>query len=137
MKAPSKQPGHDVLHTKHGAAKAIGLAARILATWGATYDQASNILRVSRSVYAQAIAGTLNEVKLDRDQLQRAALVVNMHGAIRTVFSNPDNVKNFMGMANGNAFFDGRSPFSIIQDGDFVALYETHRRIDALRGAGW
>jgi len=127
----------NVLNTKSAAATAIKMAARILSSWGATYDQAAAVLRISRSVYAKAINGALSEVKLDRDQVQRTALVVDMHAAIRTVFSNPDNVKQFMGLPNNNPFFDGQAPMAVIQGGDFSALYETHKRIDALRGARW
>jgi hypothetical protein len=125
------------LDSKAGAAKSIELAGRVLANWGATYDQAATILRVSRSVYAKALNGKLQDLKADRDQLTRAAMVVDMHGSIRTVFSNPENVKGFMSMANNNPFFDGRSPMDIIEMGDFIALYETHKRVTALRGGGW
>tara|TARA_Y100001934_G_scaffold283626_1_gene404941 strand:- start:15241 stop:15654 length:414 start_codon:yes stop_codon:yes gene_type:complete len=125
------------LNSRSGAAKAIELAGRVLSSWGATYDQAATILRVSRSVYAKALNGQQHELKADRDQLKRAAMVVDMHAAIRIVFSNPENVKGFMGMPNNNPFFDGHSPLEIIGSGDFVALYETHKRVNALRGGGW
>lgn len=125
------------LNSKAGAATAITIGARTLANWGATYDQGASVLRVSRNVYAKALNGRLNEIKADRDQILRASMIVDMHGAIRTVFSNPENVKGFMRMKNDNPFFDGRSPLDIIESGDFISLYETHRNLTTLRGAGW
>jgi hypothetical protein len=125
------------LNGKSGMATAVKIAARILCGWGASYDQATNILRISRSVYANALNGSLQEVKLDKDQLSRAAMVASIHGSIRTIFSNPENVTGFMRMSNNNDFFDGRSPMDVISDGNFISLYETFRRIDGLRGAAW
>jgi hypothetical protein len=42
-----------------------------------------------------------------------------------------------MQMENHNEFFNGRSPMDVVQGGDMIALYETFRRIDSLRGAQW
>lgn len=115
----------------------VGLrtALNILAKWKTSTEQAGNILRVSRSTISRA--RTDKAVSLDEDQLKRVSLVLNIHSALRMLFDNPANVYGFMQMKNHNEFFNGRSPMDIVQGGDMIALYETFRRIDSLRGAQW
>ena len=57
-----------------------------------------------------------------------------MHSALRIVFSNPENTYGFMSMKNNNAFFNGATPLSIIENGDFGSLHEVAKRVDVLRG---
>ena len=108
----------------------IGLrtARNILQKWGVPAAMQSRILRVSRQSLAKADKG----VRLDRDQLTRISLILNIHAALRLQFSNPDNTYGFMGMQNNNEFFNGRSPLEVIECGDIIALYETFKRIQAV-----
>lgn len=124
----------------HKTASATGLrtAVAILDKWGATGEQGEAILRVSHSTYARAKRKDgLAAINLDRDQLTRVSFVLNIHAALRTIFDNPDNLYGFMRMPNDNAFFLGRSPLEVMGSGDIVAVYETFRRIDVLRGSQW
>lgn len=122
---------------KGTAATGLKTAVRILDRWGASGDQGEAILRVSHSTYARARNGSLEAIKLDRDQLARISYVLNIHAALRIVFDNPENLYGFMTMANHNAFFAGHAPLELLGGGDLAVLYETFKRIDALRGAGW
>jgi len=118
----------------------IGLRAalRVLDKWKTSSEQACKILRISRSTYTRARQDDADwSVALDLDQLQRISFVLNIHAALRTLFDNPDNVYGFPSMANHNEFFNGRSPLDVMAQGDMTSLYETFRRIDALRGAQW
>lgn len=118
----------------------IGLRAalRVLDKWKTSSEQACRILRISRSTYTRARQDDADwSVALDLDQLQRISFVLNIHAALRTLFDNPDNVYGFPSMANHNEFFNGRSPLDVMAQGDMTSLYETFRRIDALRGAQW
>lgn len=118
----------------------IGLRAAlgILEKWAASAEQACQILRISRSTYTRARQGdTQWTVALDADQLQRISMVLNIHAALRLVFDNPENVYGFVAMANHNEFFNGRSPLEVMAQGDMISLYETFRRLDALRGGQW
>ena len=109
-------------------------ALRILEKWKATTEQASSVLRVSRSSISRAQQG--KGVELDRDQLERASIVLNCHASLRLVFDNPENVYGFMGLENHNEFFNGRKPLEIMAQGDLMSLFEAFKRIDALCGAG-
>jgi uncharacterized protein (DUF2384 family) len=118
----------------------IGLRAalRILEMWKASSEQACKILRVSRSTYTRAKQGDEGwAVSLDQDQMDRISFVLNIHAALRTVFDNPENAYGFPAMNNRNEFFNGRKPLDVMAQGDMISLYETFRRIDALRGAQW
>ncbi|MBD1553503.1 antitoxin Xre-like helix-turn-helix domain-containing protein [Pseudomonas typographi] len=124
--------------TKGQCVTGLRAALRTLDKWKTSSEQACRILRISRSTYTRAKQSDGEwSVGLDMDQMQRVSFVLNIHAALRTVFDNPDNVYGFPSMANHNDFFNGRKPLDIMAQGDFISLYETFRRIDALRGAQW
>jgi len=113
-------------------------ALNILDKWGASSEQACRVVRISRSTYTRARQrDSAWSVGLDADQLQRISMVLNIHAALRLVFDNPENVYGFPAMENRNEFFNGRAPLDIMAQGDMISLYETFKRIDALRGAQW
>lgn len=116
----------------------IGLKAalRILEKWGATPDQVQKILRISRAAYYK-YRDIPESASLDSDQLERISYLLNIHAALRTLFENPENVYGFMGMANHNPYFNGRAPLELIATGQLGVLYETFKRVDALRGGLW
>ncbi|GAA6130030.1 hypothetical protein NBRC116187_03900 [Halopseudomonas sabulinigri] len=123
---------------KTTSATGLRAAVAILDKSGATGEQGEAILRVSHSTYARAKRKDgLAAINLDRDQLTRVSFVLNIHAALRTVFDNPENLYGFMRMPNHNPFFLGRSPLEVMGSGDIVAVYETFRRIDVLRGSQW
>ena len=124
--------------TKDECVTGLRTVLGILEKWQTTSDQACRILRISRSTYTRAKQRETNwSVSLDSDQLQRISLVLNIHGALRLIFDNPENVYGFAAMPNENEFFNGHAPLEIMARGDMISLYETFRRIDALRGAQW
>jgi hypothetical protein len=126
-----------VSHDKTAAATGLKTAVRILDRWSASGEQGEAILRVSHSTYARARNGSVQAIKLDRDQLTRISYVLNIHAALRLLFDNPENLYGFMKMVNDNPYFEGRSPLDILGSGDFAALYEVFKRIDALRSGQW
>jgi hypothetical protein len=124
--------------TKNQCVAGLRAAVGILQKWEASSDQACRILRISRSTYTRARQRDPDwAVALDADQMQRISFVLNIHATLRLIFDNPQNVYGFVAMANDNEFFNGRSPLEIMAQGDMISLYETFRRIDALRGGQW
>jgi|GEM_PF-28371 len=124
--------------SKTHCAAGLRAALNILDKWKATCEQACRVLRISRSTYTRASQkDSAWAVSLDSDQMQRISLVLNIHAALRVVFDNPENIYGFPSMENRNEFFNGRAPLEIMAQGDMISLYETFRRIDALRGAQW
>lgn len=117
---------------------AAGLKAvlAILARWGCSPEQVQKILQISRPAYYK-YRKSPQQASLSQDQLERLSYVLNIHGSLRTLFENPKNVYGFMSLKNDNPFFNGRTPLEVISTGQFAALYETFKRIDALRGGLW
>ena len=111
-------------------------AVTILTKWGATTEQGTAILRVSSDTYARAKQRDPEwQISLDDDQLARISYVLNIHAALRVLFDNPDNLYGFMGMANDNEGFEGRSPLEVIACGDMGTLRETWLRVNMERPA--
>lgn len=111
----------------------LRVALRIISAWQATPVQACNILRISASTFRRVSQGVDAGRRLDLDQQQRIGMVLGIHACLRTVFDNPANVQGFPSLANGNPFFEGRSPIEIIANGDMISLYETYKRIEQLQ----
>lgn len=124
------------LSTKDAGAVALRTAVTIMERWKATTRQIENTLRISRSTYARA-KDQDRTVSLDSDQFARISIILNIHAALRTIFDNPENVYGFPFLKNDNDFFNGQAPLDVMSTGSFISLYETFRRIDALRGAQW
>jgi len=111
-------------------------ADNILSSWGCTAQQSQNILKISSTSYHKFKANP-EKTNLNDDQLERVSYLLNMHQALRIVFSNNENISGFMSMKNNNDYFSGRTPLEIIHSGKFGDLYEVAKRIDALRGGLW
>jgi len=109
-------------------------ACNIMEKWGCKATEMQAILRISKSRFFEYKSGKI--FVLDRDQLTRISYILNIHGALRIYFSNPENVYGFMSMVNSNPFFCGRKPIDLIKDGDFINLYEVFCRVDSMRSGG-
>ncbi|MGV8733018.1 MAG: antitoxin Xre-like helix-turn-helix domain-containing protein [Pseudomonas asiatica] len=114
------------------AAVALKVAVRILQGWQATSSQVCSILRISDTTYRRVTKAPGSGRRLDADQRHRVSLVLNIHAALRNIFTNQENVRNFARLANENAFFAGRSPLDVMAQGDLISLYETCRRVQQL-----
>lgn len=128
MKEPFVAPEQQ----KSKAAVALKTAIVIMEKWHATPIQIQNTLRVSRSTCVKSKRSAVG-LELDRDQMTRISLILNIHATLMTVFDNPVNAYGFTSMQNHGEFFNGNSPLEIISQGDMISLYETHRRISALQ----
>lgn len=106
-------------------------ANAILLSWGCTEQQSQNILGLSEP-NLDRFKSNPNSAKLTDDQLIRVSHLLGIHQALRVLFSNPANIKAFMGMVNHDAYFDGRKPIEIIASGRVEDLHEVAKRIDLL-----
>jgi hypothetical protein len=134
MKAAAKTKSQADLNRM--GVKGLKAVMNILDKWGCSPEQAQAILRLPRATFYRYRSNP-DKANLDADQLRRLSYLLNIHQALRIVFENTHNVYKFMSMKNHNPFFNGRSPLSVIETGDFGALYETYKRIDTLRGGLW
>lgn len=107
-------------------------AQNILASWGCNSEQTKKILGLTDNAFRK-LKSASDSTNLDKIQLERISHILNIHSTLRSVFSNPKNVKNFMKMNNHNDFFKGLAPIEIIESGDFIKLHETSIHINSLR----
>ena len=123
-------------HPSINPSVAFKVGFNILEKWGCTAIQKQAIMGIKKGSFNRYQKDP-NTVSLSDDQLERISYLTNIHQALRTVFSNPDNVYGFMSMKNNNPYFNGRTPLSIISTGQFGALYEVFKRIDSMRNGQW
>lgn len=117
---------------------AAGLKAafNILEKWGCNGAQQQAILSLPKATYYK-YRQRPETAQLSGDQLERISYLLNIHASLSTLFENPENRYGFMAMKNHNPYFNGKSPLEIISSGSFGALYETFKRVDAMRGGQW
>ncbi|ATM95143.1 Uncharacterized conserved protein [Yersinia frederiksenii] len=113
---------------------AVRAAMNIMDKWECSAEQQQNILQLSKATFYKYRSKATKTASLSHDQLTRISYLLNIHSALRVVFSNPENVYGFMTMSNNNPFFNGMTPLSLIENGEFGHLHEVAKRIDVLRG---
>ena len=69
-----------------------------------------------------------------RDTMSRIGYLLGIHRALRTLFSNPENVYGWIGRENQD--FNGRTPLQRMLGGDVTDLAYVRQYLDAMRG-GW
>jgi uncharacterized protein (DUF2384 family) len=118
------------------AGAALKVVLNIFDKWKCSGAEKEAILGMSHSTFHRNSKDPLN-AKLSNDQIERISYILNMHQALRMVFSNNENIYGFMRMENNNPYFNGKTPLSLIATGSFGALYEVFKRIDVMRGGQW
>lgn len=121
------------------AAAAFAVANNILDRWQCTAAQKEALFGMKKSALYKKISDAAHKkpINLDRDQFDRVSYILNIHQALKLIFSNDENVYGFVNMPNHNPYFNGKTPLEIMACGSLAALYEVYNRIDALRNAGW
>lgn len=69
-----------------------------------------------------------------RDTMSRIGYLLGIHRALRTLFSNPENVYGWV--SRSNADFGGQSPLQRMLGGELTDLASVRQYVDSLRG-GW
>jgi len=101
----------------------------ILDKWGCSVPQKARIVGMTEVAYQKG-----NDTPLfTNEQQDRLSYILNIHHALCSIFSNPDNIKGFMTMKNNNPYFDGKTPLSLIETGDIKTLKEVFMHIDVMQ----
>ena len=102
----------------------------ILDKWGCSEAQKKAIMGLTEDALARFLNAE-GDIALDEEHVIRLGCIVNIHEALRTLFSNQNNVYGFMQMKNNAPYFNGRTPLSIISAGELQALIKVMQQIQA------
>lgn len=112
---------HRYLRDKGADDTAIKTCVNIMQHWGLTRTEVAVVLGVSTFSLSRYLASP-QAVRLSRDQRDRTSYILNIHAALSTLFSNPDNTFGFVSIPNRNDFFDGRKPKLLLVEGGMESL---------------
>ncbi|HET8710210.1 MAG TPA: antitoxin Xre-like helix-turn-helix domain-containing protein [Spongiibacteraceae bacterium] len=116
----------------------IGLKAalNILNKWRCSEAEKQALLGIKRSTLHK-YQDDPNSARVTNDLAERVSYLLNIHHALRLLFSNPENVYGFVRLDNQSPPFNGMTPMQFMQSGRCAALYEVFRHVDGLRGGQW
>lgn len=77
-----------------------------------------------------------DKAKLQQDTLERISYILNIHTALRIMFSNPDSIYNWVRKPNTNRFFEGKSAMDKMLGGRVMDIHDVMMFLNARRG-GW
>ncbi|CAK2681550.1 DUF2384 domain-containing protein [Vibrio crassostreae] len=107
--------------------KGLDTSLKILDKWGANSVQIALILNIASDANNPRNSGGISS-----EQAIRISHILNIHAALRILFTNEENVYGFMTMENSSAFFGGRTPLSLIESGDLEALEQVAMQLTSL-----
>lgn len=116
----------------------IGLKVvlNILNKWQCSEAEKQALLGIKRSTLHK-YQDDPNSARVTHDLSERVSYLLNIHHALRLLFSNSENVYGFVRLENNSAPFNGLTPMQFMQSGRCAALYEVFRHVDGLRGGQW
>jgi hypothetical protein len=104
--------------------------------WGLSQKERMALLGMTSTSMLHRFEVNPEKVSFRPDLELRMSLLLNIHRALRLLFSNPQNVYGYMKMPNHNAPFFGRTPLDMASD-DFMGLVKVHDVVDGMRGGMW
>lgn len=111
---------------------ALKTACNILNKWGVSDAEQCAILAIEKSDIDDIINTSSARTVLSEEQIIRISHILNIHGNLRTLFSNPKNVYGFIKLRNNNPPFNGLSPLEYILRNPDNALAEVNGHLSSL-----
>lgn len=108
----------------------------LLNNWNLTRHQKVLLLGLRSASSLRNFESKPELVAVNRDQIMRMSMLMNIHEAIRVCFKNPENVNGFMSMVNQNPPFNGIRPIDMATR-DMLGLTLTYEAIDAMQYGMW
>ena len=108
----------------------------LLNNWSITKHQKMLLLGLRSNSSLRTLECKPELVVLNREQIMRISILMNIHEAIRVCFKNPENVNGFMSMVNHNPPFNGIRPIDMATR-DMLGLTLTYEAIDAMQYGMW
>lgn len=114
--------------------KALPVVFNILEKWHCTQDEQKLLLGVASRTTLNKYRSAKGGLNLSRDLLERMSYILNMHKALRKLFTRDDSVYEWVRKPNAHPFFAGQSAMDVMLNGRVADLYEVSRRLTAFCG---
>lgn len=112
---------------------AFKVVLNIFEKWNCTTDEALTLLGLKRSTWFK-YKNAPEKATFSPDIAERISYLLNIHAALRILFTNPDSVYQWVRKPNKAAFYNGRSAMDIMLQGRVVDLWGVASRLNAERG---
>lgn len=117
----------------HQLQQAFTVVITILDKWQCTTEEMMALLGLKRSTLFKY--KTHPETALiSQDLAERLSYLLNIHAALRILFSNPKSVYGWVRKPNHAPFFNGQTAMAIMTQGRVVDLWAVASRLNAERG---
>jgi hypothetical protein len=112
---------------------ALKAVLNILDKWQCTVHETQTLLGLKRSTLFK-YKSTPENASISCDLTERLSYLLNIHAALRILFSNPDSVYGWVRKPNYSPFYNGKSAMDIMLQGRVVDLWAVASRLNAERG---
>lgn len=112
---------------------AFKVVLNIFDKWHCSTDEALTLLGLKRSTWFK-YKSTPEKASFSHDLIERISYLLNIHAALRVLFSNPVSVYGWVRKPNNAPFYNGRSAMDIMMQGRVVDLWAVASRLNAERG---
>lgn len=112
---------------------AFKVVLNIFDKWQCTTEEALTLLGLKRSTWFK-YKGSPEKASFSHDLIERISYILNIHAALRILFSKPESVYGWVRKPNKAPFYNGRSAMDIMMQGRVVDLWAIASRLNAERG---
>ncbi|MBA2711830.1 MAG: DUF2384 domain-containing protein [Tatlockia sp.] len=112
---------------------ALKAVINILDKWECSVEEMQILLGLKRSTLFKYKSFPENAL-ISKDLTERLSYILNIHAALRILFSNPDSTYGWVRKPNSAPFYNGKSAMDIMLQGRVVDLWAIASRLNAERG---
>lgn len=112
---------------------AFKVVLNIFDKWHCSTEEALTLLGLKRSTWFK-YKSTPEKTTFNHDITERISYILNIHAALRILFSNPDSVYQWVRKPNKAPFYNGLSAMDVMLQGRVVDLWAVASRLNAERG---
>lgn len=112
---------------------AFKVVLNIFDKWHCSTEEAITLLGLKRSTWFK-YKSSPEKASFSHDLIERLSYILNIHAALRILFSNPESVYRWIRKPNTAAFYNGRSAMDVMMQGRVVDLWAVASRLNAERG---
>lgn len=112
---------------------AFKVVLNIFDKWKCTTEESLVLLGLKRSTWFK-YKNSPEHAAFSHDIIERISYILNIHAALRILFSNQESVQQWVRKPNKSPFYNGRSAMDVMLQGRVVDLWAVASRLNAERG---